>query len=94
MCVFLTPWTDDPRSEPAGGVFPRPIATGEVDVSTQEAHHTSLHVNADINQFKLFITLLFEYAGGRQFILYTENMQINTATRISPLRLHASASQS
>lgn len=50
--VFCTSWADDSRSEPAGRVLPRPIATREVDILTQEAHHSSLHVNADKNEFK------------------------------------------
>lgn len=53
VCVFLTPWTDDPRSKPAGGVFPWPIVVREVDISTQEANHTGLYINANIDKFKL-----------------------------------------
>lgn len=50
FCVFLTPWADDSWSKPAGGVRPGSVAAREVDVSTQETHHTDLHVDPVINQ--------------------------------------------
>lgn len=60
MDWFLTPWADDSRSKPAGGVFSGSVATREVDLSTKVTHHTHLHVDPVINQFNRVI-----YAGKR-----------------------------